>query len=528
MGITQIYAQQPCHQCNGTAFYIGTNTGASGTNSFAGGNISTALANNSFVFGSFSNVNINGIRGIALGNYADVFQADGIAIGSYAKSNATNSYVFGQYLNATGSNSLTLGIGTSSGSPLTNTKNNSIMFGVTNKPSLTIAKYGNSDRGYLGIGTDAPEEMAHVVGKFLIERTSETESSLQFKHPSRRGDTQPTPNDYYWDIFSDTEGLKINTVNPNIAPVIPSQKVIISSSGSVGIGIIDPQAKLHVDNNILAEGNIATLDKFVLTPASNATSELWEISRTSAGLNFAYKDNGLQDVLFMSNNGFIGVGKTNPSVMFDVNGAFKATSATIPMITGNTEVTGTLTANALTANNANIKGALSANSATIAGALAANSAIIYGTTTIIGALTANSATINGAANISGALSASSATINGLLTANSAEITGKITGYSLSVKNTIAAGKIHTKEILVENTVPFPDFVFEDDYSLMNLQEVEQYIKEHKHLPAVPSAAEVEENGVNLGEMNAILIQKVEELTLYILDLQKQINELKTK
>ncbi|MCL2245540.1 MAG: hypothetical protein FWC10_00260, partial [Lentimicrobiaceae bacterium] len=61
-----------------------------------------------------------------------------------------------------------------------------------------------------------------------------------------------------------------------------------------------------------------------------------------------------------------------------------------------------------------------------------------------------------------------------------------------------------------------------------LPETEQFIKANKHLPNVPSAAAVEANGVNLGEMNAILIQKVEELTLYILDLQKQINELKTK
>ena len=70
---------------------------------------------------------------------------------------------------------------------------------------------------------------------------------------------------------------------------------------------------------------------------------------------------------------------------------------------------------------------------------------------------------------------------------------------------------------------------------MSLQETEHFIKANKHLPNVPSAAAVEANGVNLGEMNAILIQKVEELTLYILqqdkkitDLQNQMNELKTK
>ena len=69
-------------------------------------------------------------------------------------------------------------------------------------------------------------------------------------------------------------------------------------------------------------------------------------------------------------------------------------------------------------------------------------------------------------------------------------------------------------------------MFEQDYNLLPLSEVEQYIKQNNRLPNVPSAAEVEEEGVNLGEMNAVLLQKVEELTLYIIDLQKQMDELK--
>jgi len=61
---------------------------------------------------------------------------------------------------------------------------------------------------------------------------------------------------------------------------------------------------------------------------------------------------------------------------------------------------------------------------------------------------------------------------------------------------------------------------------MSISEVEQFITENQHLPGVPSAAEVEANGVNLGEINLILVQKVEELTLYIIQLQKQMDELK--
>jgi hypothetical protein len=87
------------------------------------------------------------------------------------------------------------------------------------------------------------------------------------------------------------------------------------------------------------------------------------------------------------------------------------------------------------------------------------------------------------------------------------------------------GRIGCKEVEV-TLASWPDYVFEEDYDMLPLSELEQYIQENKHLPEVPSAAEVIETGVNLGEMNALLIRKVEELTLYILDLQKQINELK--
>jgi len=71
-----------------------------------------------------------------------------------------------------------------------------------------------------------------------------------------------------------------------------------------------------------------------------------------------------------------------------------------------------------------------------------------------------------------------------------------------------------------------DFVFGKDYKLMPLQDLGAFIDENKHLPEIAPAAQMENEGINLSEMNAKLLQKVEELTLYIIDLQKQIDELK--
>ena len=90
------------------------------------------------------------------------------------------------------------------------------------------------------------------------------------------------------------------------------------------------------------------------------------------------------------------------------------------------------------------------------------------------------------------------------------------------------GEILAKSVRVNTSNTYwPDYVFGNDYNLMSLRELELYIKTHKHLPGIPSAAEMEEQGdVDLGTMNALLLEKVEELTRYVIDLQNQIDELK--
>nr|WP_068892577.1 hypothetical protein [Pedobacter panaciterrae] len=107
------------------------------------------------------------------------------------------------------------------------------------------------------------------------------------------------------------------------------------------------------------------------------------------------------------------------------------------------------------------------------------------------------------------------------------------GYKLAVN-----GNIRAKEIKVENA-NWPDYVFAKDYQLPSLLETEKHIREKGHLPGIPSAEEVKVNGVDLGEMNAKLLQKIEELTLYLIETnkkfeakllsqQEEINQLKQK
>lgn len=91
-------------------------------------------------------------------------------------------------------------------------------------------------------------------------------------------------------------------------------------------------------------------------------------------------------------------------------------------------------------------------------------------------------------------------------------------YKLSVN-----GKVRTKEVKI-TPEGWADFVFDEDYKLATLEEVEAFIKKHKHLKDIPSAKEVEENGVELGKINAKLLQKIEELTLYVIEQDKLITE----
>jgi hypothetical protein len=90
------------------------------------------------------------------------------------------------------------------------------------------------------------------------------------------------------------------------------------------------------------------------------------------------------------------------------------------------------------------------------------------------------------------------------------------------------GTVHASAVQVDLNVPGPDYVFEEGYELPSLETIQRYINQNKHLPEVPSAKEMEEKGLNLGDMNLILLKKVEELTLHVIEMKKEIEELKKK
>lgn len=97
------------------------------------------------------------------------------------------------------------------------------------------------------------------------------------------------------------------------------------------------------------------------------------------------------------------------------------------------------------------------------------------------------------------------------------------GYSLGVD-----GKIICEEVKVKLSQNWPDYVFGEDYELAPLSEVASFIDENHHLPGVPSAAEVEQNGITLGEMDAAILEKVEQLYLYTIELEEKVKALEAQ
>jgi len=111
--------------------------------------------------------------------------------------------------------------------------------------------------------------------------------------------------------------------------------------------------------------------------------------------------------------------------------------------------------------------------------------------------------------------------NSYLTIGTSSFTDNGDLYKLTVNGKVRA---HAVKVYTD----WADFVFEKDYELPTLEEVETYINTNGHLKDIPSAKEVEENGIEIGEMNKLLLQKIEELTLYTIELKKEIDALKLK
>lgn len=129
--------------------------------------------------------------------------------------------------------------------------------------------------------------------------------------------------------------------------------------------------------------------------------------------------------------------------------------------------------------------------------------------------------------------AGSGTANGLVGANEQYVMGLSQDGNLgigtlpqSLYRLAVNGSVRAKEVIVESG--WADYVFDENYKLRSIDEMEVFIKTNKHLPNVPAASEIESKGLKVGETNKAMMEKIEELALYIIQLKKEIDVLKSK
>ncbi len=277
----------------------------------------------------------------------------------------------------------------------------------------------------------------------------------------------------------------------------------------VGVGTTSPQQQMHINGNTLISGSGKAL---LFSTSASTTDGNFGIKYTGSGLNF-YIPNNTNYLMYIRNNGYVGIGTSSPTEKLEVSGNAKATNvtATSAVQSSTLTVTGNVTFNSLAGSSSKIltvgsNGLLSSADMSEVGDGMGNH------------IATTNLNLNGK-NIVGAISGT----GGIYVAQNGNV--RIgAGTANPTKALEVNGAIRSKEVLVEVT-NWSDFVFDKDYDLMTLNEVESYIKENGHLPDVPSAKEVKANGVEVGEMNAILLQKIEELTLYIIELEKKIEKL---
>lgn len=297
-------------------------------------------------------------------------------------------------------------------------------------------------------------------------------------------------------LFGKVEGV-IGAVTYGMDPLVPSDP--LTYAPRVGIGTTNPKSELHVVGGMKIRGSETdNVSPYVLLDVK-AAAEISKLTITNTGTSSA----GL------SVAGRADIGTLNVTTAFNVN---SSNASSIPNLNINSvlNILGTTRMLSFTGQGQRML-TVDNNGQVVPMAMPVND---LGTHIATKNIRTNGYWLSNNGNNDGIFISSSNNV-GMGTNNPGT-------YKLAVN-----GSIRAKEILVELN-NWPDYVFEDGYTLRDLNEVESFINENGHLPEVPSAHQVIEEGINMGEMSHILLKKVEELTLYIIEQDKKCKELESK
>ncbi|MHA4894134.1 hypothetical protein ACXZ1K_05225 [Pedobacter sp. PWIIR3] len=370
----------------------------------------------------------------------------------------------------------------------------------------------NTNLNNVGIGTVSPVNKLHINGAITLTGSPAIYHNLYYNLGYKYAGSG-----YGTGILLNGQGnggIDLQTAANNTgglgATASLTSRMFISNTGNIGIGTMNPGNKLEVlgtgrfTGADIASSGVGTEVFYTssggyLQAYNRNTSSFAPLNIQGNIISFGSIDNAassLPDLRIAS--GKVGIGINNPSHKLDVaagNGTVNFAGLGAANGAMRFEGTGSM-GSAIKFNNA---------AATIANNGGSNELLQF---TATGSFVFNlGGTAKMRINSNGNVGIGTNTPDALLTVN---------------------GSVHAKEVQVNSSIPVPDYVFEKKYTLRSLADVQKYIIKNKHLPEIPSAAQVEEDGLKLGEFNMLLLKKIEELTLYLIEKDKQLENQKIK
>ncbi len=466
-----------------------------GFESLASGKENQAKGNYSHAFGEGNLA--KGTRSFAAGLWCNALAGSSFALGQFLVAASTNSFVLGN------------GYGSGTGEYLTNTISNSLMIGFkSTKPTFFVSPSsgGANKTGRIGIGNiTEPKVKLHIMAD------SEEDAEIRLEAPGAG----------YFGKISFGDGTRLIYSRPGTPLTFESDNTngFFFENGKVGIGTGSPEYLLDVAGSIHFTGQLYDSEGLFKTSK-------WE----EDGDNIYY------------NSGNVGIGTSNPNTKLEVNGKVKATQLQITQNAGSDKILmSDANGNAMWMNMpavddgdwfTNSNGGIYHNNSWV-GIGVSNPAArfeLYGGDMLIGTsvkkFILHTTWSNGKFIIAPAI-INNGTASGEWDKSFTLFEDGNVGIGFTDKDEALAkltvkGNILAKEVKVKlNAGGGADFVFDNDYKLPDLKETEDFVLMNKHLPDIPSADEMVEQGIDLGDMQIKLLQKIEELTLYVIELKKE-------
>ena len=543
------------NEVSGSASAIGEYNISTGATSFVSGSNSVATGDQSTALGLEVEANGTGSSSFGAFNIADGHLS--AVLGSRSTAIGTGAIAIGNKVDALASYSYVIGYGLSD-HHLENNINNSLMIGFRSDiPTFFVKESsGQGTIGKIGIGTTDPKSLLDVAGTLNVNDAATFGNSLSVSGQTSTLQLQITQGAGIDKILSsDASGLAswIDPLTLNVDDgdwIFNGNDMYNANSGNVGIGTDIPQEKLHVIGNEIVTGNLDaatfTGDGSGLTNVDdddwvdNGNNVYRQYGNVGIGTNVPLTRLFIEDNTQNTDAEFLKISNENTGAGGAISlGKWGGNGPLILQKGGNVPFTNNHNYPRLSFIQRVTNGDDGLVISTFADSLGAvmhseirapNSElyILSQNDIVFGTDFGESELVyfkqNGNVGIGTDEPSARLEVAGDIKATGKVLSDYIETDEILCKGPLnVEGKIEANEIEVKDMKAWKDEVFDKDYNLPSLCNVEQYINENGHLKDIPSEAEVIENGYNMGEMDAMLLQKVEELTLYVIELEKMIN-----